>query len=93
MTSESQLRVVFSGHVQGVGFRYTAQHYAHQFPVTGYVRNLVDGSVELLAEGDRNDLTLFLKAILNSPLKKHIHQHVESWGDAHGVYNGFKIAY
>ena len=46
----------FSGHVQGVGFRYTAQHLARNHPVTGYVRNLSDGRVELVAEGEANDL-------------------------------------
>ena len=44
--------VLFSGRVQGVGFRYTACHIARHFTVTGYVRNLPDGRVELLAEGN-----------------------------------------
>ena len=42
----------FSGTVQGVGFRYTARGAAKRYPVTGYVRNLPDGRVELVAEGD-----------------------------------------
>ena len=42
----------FSGTVQGVGFRYTARAAAKRYPVTGYVRNLPDGRVELVAEGD-----------------------------------------
>ena len=41
----------FSGHVQGVGFRYTTRSVASRFAVTGYVRNLPDGRVELVAEG------------------------------------------
>jgi acylphosphatase len=48
MTTE---RIIFSGRVQGVGFRYTAQTIARRHPVTGYVRNLPDGTVELVAQG------------------------------------------
>jgi acylphosphatase len=42
----------YSGRVQGVGFRYTAQRIARSFAVTGWVRNLPDGRVELIVEGD-----------------------------------------
>lgn len=56
-------RVYFSGRVQGVGFRYTAQSLARGFEVAGFVRNLPDGRVELLAEGDRNELDAFLASI------------------------------
>src|SRR6187455_864933 len=45
-------RVWYEGRVQGVGFRYTARGLAGGFPVSGYVRNLDDGRVELVAEGD-----------------------------------------
>jgi acylphosphatase len=44
-------RVLFFGDVQGVGFRYTTQQLAADLPVAGFVRNLQDGSVELVAEG------------------------------------------
>ncbi|OHB62808.1 MAG: hypothetical protein A2Y77_12340 [Planctomycetes bacterium RBG_13_62_9] len=43
--------IVFRGRVQGVGFRYTAHRIAEQYDVTGFVRNLPDGSVEMLAQG------------------------------------------
>ena len=46
----------FSGHVQGVGFRYTAQNVALQHNVHGYVRNLNDGRVELVMEGDDHEV-------------------------------------
>ena len=55
--------VVYSGRVQGVGFRYTAQRLAMGFPVAGYVRNLRSGDVELLAEGTAADVDAFLEAI------------------------------
>ncbi len=53
-------RVVFQGRVQGVGFRYTTASIARRYPVLGFVRNLPDGSVELIAEADRLVLAQFL---------------------------------
>jgi acylphosphatase len=48
--------VVFTGHVQGVGFRYTARNVARQHPVSGYVRNQPDGTVEMLVQGTPTDI-------------------------------------
>jgi acylphosphatase len=56
-------KIVYSGRVQGVGFRVTAQSVARGFPVVGWVRNLPDGNVELWAEGEENQVAGFLKAV------------------------------
>jgi acylphosphatase len=56
-------RVVFSGRVQGVGFRFTCQSLARGFEVVGFVRNLPDGRVELVAEGESRELEAFLASI------------------------------
>ena len=53
----------FSGHVQGVGFRYTAADLAKNFEVRGYVRNLPDGRVELVVEGDEAEIARLLERI------------------------------
>ena len=53
----------FSGNVQGVGFRYTTQDVARDFKVVGYVRNLPDGRVQLVTEGDEQEITGLLEAI------------------------------
>ena len=53
----------FSGHVQGVGFRYQVVLMAKGFDLTGYVENLSDGRVGLLAEGDESEVLSFLEAI------------------------------
>ncbi len=58
-----QREVYFSGMVQGVGFRYTAQRIAGRYPVTGYVENLPDGRVHLVAEGDPLELDQFIADI------------------------------
>jgi acylphosphatase len=55
--------VTYSGRVQGVGFRYTAQGLAAGRPVTGYVRNLLSGEVELVAEGEAAAVEDYLKAV------------------------------
>ena len=56
-------RVIYSGTVQGVGFRYTARRIAQGFDVAGYVRNLPDGTVELVAEGAPGEVERFLGAV------------------------------
>ena len=48
--------VIFIGRVQGVGFRYTAHRMAHRHQLTGFVRNLPDGTVEMLAQGPDQDI-------------------------------------
>lgn len=55
--------VFYSGQVQGVGFRWTARNLAQGFPVTGFVRNLNDGRVEIVVEGWEADVQAFLRAI------------------------------
>ena len=55
--------VFFSGRVQGVGFRYTAQHIARRFSVTGQVDNLADGRVELIVEGIQTQIDEFLSEL------------------------------
>jgi acylphosphatase len=49
-------QVIFVGHVQGVGFRYTASHVAGRYDVTGYVKNLPDGTVEMLVQGPASEV-------------------------------------
>lgn len=56
-------RAVYSGNVQGVGFRYTTLRLAAGHAVKGYVRNLPDGRVEVIAEGKPDDIRSFLEAI------------------------------
>ncbi len=63
--------VHFEGHVQGVGFRFTAVRAAEPYALAGYVRNLPDGRVLLAAEGQRDDLDAFLDD-LRRAMGRHI---------------------
>ena len=63
--------VHFRGRVQGVGFRWTVQRIANHFEIVGYVRNLPDGRVQLVAEGEDEELTRFVGAI-ESEMNRYI---------------------
>ncbi len=61
-----QLRVIYHGRVQGVGFRCTTNRLARGFPVSGSVRNLADGTVELITAGVSDEVSAFLVAIADA---------------------------
>jgi acylphosphatase len=65
-------KVVYEGRVQGVGFRFSVKDLAAGFDVTGYVRNLPDGRVELEVQGTEQETDAFLQAIRESHLRPHI---------------------
>lgn len=85
-----RLKAVFSGSVQGVGFRYTAERLAAGFPVTGYVRNLTNGQVELVAEGEEGPLRDFLTALRDSSLSSCIRGVTTEWSGASGEFAAFR---
>ncbi|HEY0368929.1 MAG TPA: acylphosphatase [Chthoniobacterales bacterium] len=65
-------QVFFNGRVQGVGFRWTVKQIAKGFDVTGWVKNLADGRVELCVAGEADEIAAFTKAISESELRAHI---------------------
>lgn len=85
------MAVLYSGKVQGVGFRYTAKTVAMGFEITGTVRNLSDGRVELIAEGLRDELEAFHAAIHDSGLAAFIRNEKVDWADAQNSFRGFEI--
>jgi acylphosphatase len=84
---------LYSGRVQGVGFRYTVRTLTHGFEVTGTIRNLEDGRVELTAEGAREELEAFLEAIRLSEVGRFIRQEQACWSDAQNEFHGFEITH
>ena len=86
-----RMHIYYSGHVQGVGFRYTVKSLATGFEVTGAVRNLADGRVELVAEGMKEELEAFRRAVQDSEVGRFIRQENASWDEAAGEFRGFEI--
>lgn len=79
------------GVVQGVGFRWFARRLAERFGVTGYVKNLYDGSVEILAEGNEAALKAFYEQIRLGPPHAHVALATIEWLEYKGQYNEFRI--
>jgi acylphosphatase len=66
------VRILVSGHVQGVGFRAFAQRQAKRLGIDGWVRNLADGRVEALAAGDDDAVAAFIEALRRGPPIAHV---------------------
>jgi acylphosphatase len=81
--AQERRRVYFTGQVQGVGFRATCRWLARGFDVVGYVRNLPDGRVELVAEGNPEEIDRFLTAIRREAggFIRDIHEEPETASD------------
>lgn len=85
------LQVLFEGRVQGVGFRWSVRHIAKGFDVIGWIRNLVDGRVEMQVSGDEPEVRAFLEAIGNSELHGYIRDQIENKMEAPVAASGFEI--
>ena len=75
--SEKCVHIYFDGRVQGVGFRYTTRSFAHRYNLKGWVMNLADGRVEVLAQGDAQALDNFLRDLKNEFLHYITDIHLE----------------
>jgi acylphosphatase len=85
------LQVFYEGRVQGVGFRWTVRHVAKGFDVKGWIRNLIDGRVEMQIAGSEDEVRAFLDAIAESELRAHIRKATENSLQATVEANGFEI--
>ncbi|SDI60453.1 acylphosphatase [Pseudobutyrivibrio sp. 49] len=63
MSDIVRYKMIFTGRVQGVGFRYKASHIANQYRLTGYVKNEYDGSVTAEIQGSEQEIYMFLKSL------------------------------
>jgi len=86
-----RMTVLYAGQVQGVGFRYTAKTVAAGFELTGIIRNLPAGAVQLIAEGPRAELQAFRAALLDAGLAGFIRDEKVDWADATNEFRGFEI--
>ena len=90
--AEKRVEVLFSGSVQGVGFRFTAEKFANDYGIKGYVKNLADGKVELVAEGEEQTLKDFIKAIIED-MGNVIDKYAANWFPPTGEFKRFEIRF
>ena len=85
-----RVQAYFTGHVQGVGFRYTCHRIAGNHAVSGWVRNRSDGRVEIVAEGTRDDLERFLNEI-EARMSGYVQKTVKHWDKGTSEFEEFVI--
>jgi len=88
-----RLNAIFAGTVQGVGFRYFVRDIAKKMGVKGFVRNLPDGTVEVVAEADEEILRKFLETIENGPPLAEVTDIRYQFEDKDGGFTDFEILY
>jgi acylphosphatase len=91
-TDQEQREVYYSGTVQGVGFRYTVRGVASSFDVTGFVKNLPDGRVQLVAEGHPAEVQRFLDAV-EAEMGRYVTRSQQQVAAATGRFDGFRIRF
>jgi len=93
MADLASVQVILYGYVQGVFFRAFASERATQLGLTGYVRNLSRGTVEVNAEGERKQLDQLIGYLKNGPPSAKVEKVVTSWSEYTGRYSRFSIRY
>ena len=88
---QKQMHAFFKGMVQGVGFRYSTERIARKFQVSGFVCNCEDGRVELMVEGEEEELQDFLKAITHSHLGMFIRDKQVEWKEFENRWQRFEV--
>jgi acylphosphatase len=91
--SKKRLSVVVHGRVQGVGFRYYVYKKASSIGVSGWVKNLPDGNVAAVAEGDEDQLILFLDAVKKGPSFSLVSNVDVVWCEYQGTFHSFDVTH
>jgi len=90
---KARARIVVSGRVQGVFFRDHTRRWASSLNLTGWVRNLSDGRVEALAEGDKENIEKLAAKLQEGPPLAHVDNVEVEWEDYKGDFKDFRITY
>lgn len=88
-----RLKAIITGRVQAVGYRNFAWKAAKSLPVLGYVRNLPDGNVEVIAEGTPTALEALLQKLRKGPLLSRVEDVTAEYGGATGEFDAFDVRY
>ena len=86
------LRIIYSGRVQGVGFRYTTRNISRRYDVTGYVKNLPDGTVEVVITGPTDEVAGFVTEIAEA-MQGNITETCTEPYDSVETFRGFRVRY
>ncbi len=92
-TDIKTFRILVSGRVQGVGFRYFARDMAAHFTVMGYVQNTRDNKVEIICQGQKNNLDMFILAVKKGPALSFISEFLIEEILDFSLYDFFDIKY
>ncbi|MBP8976829.1 MAG: acylphosphatase [Bacteroidetes bacterium] len=88
---EVRAHILVKGMVQGVGFRYFVASHANQLRLVGYARNLFNGDVEIVVEGERGAIEELIKIVKVGPRMAHIEDVQVQWGNYSGSFRTFEI--
>lgn len=87
------VRLTVKGRVQGVGYRWFVQREANKLGLNGYVKNLYNGDVEIVAEGDRGRVEELIKQVKVGPHFSNVKDVVVEWRKYRGEYRSFTIEF
>jgi acylphosphatase len=90
---KKRVHVFYSGRVQGVGFRFTVEETAKRCEVVGWVKNLRDRRVELVAEAEEKNLKEFLEEMRCGPMRNFIEDVEVTWSASTNDFDDFEIRY
>jgi len=90
---KKRIHVFYSGNVQGVGFRFTAERIAIDVGINGWVKNLGDGRVELVAEGEKKELDEFLEKVKTGALQGYISDTDIKWQNFKDEFKEFDVKF
>ncbi len=88
--SDSGVHLIVSGVVQGVGYRFFAIRKAEAYGLNGFAKNLIDGSVEVVAEGDKGLIEEFIKDLRRGPISAHVSEIRIEWMNPTYKFRGFQ---
>ncbi|MBN1298823.1 MAG: acylphosphatase [Actinobacteria bacterium] len=93
MSGIKTYRIILSGRVQGVGYRYFVEEKARLYNIKGYVKNTFDNKVEIVCQGKRESLDIFRKRIKQGPAFAHVAGIIENSIENANSYSNFEIIY
>ena len=89
----TRIHILLDGNVQGVGFRFSCQYEATKLKLRGWVKNLYNGSVEIVAEGEESAINSLLNWCRRGPAGAYVSMCKEEYSQATGEFNSFEIRF